>query len=109
MSNIDPNKQNNAVSITNPLQTNNTATMLVGYLAGIAAAKLPWFDFATWNYIIMGIGGIVFTAYTAIINRKTAVVSVAANLPEVKNIELDKNVAGTIALNDATPNNVKVV
>ena len=41
MSTADTNK---APAITNPLQTNNTATMLVGYVAGIAAAKLPIFD-----------------------------------------------------------------
>lgn len=103
-----PNLNNQSPSITNPLQTNNTATMMVGYLAGIAAAKLPWFDFATWNYIIMGAGGLIFTIYTAVINRKSAVVATTANMAEVKNIDLDKTVIGTGALAQATPDNVVV-
>ena len=100
--------ENPPPSITNPLQTNNTATMLVGYLAGIAAAKLPWFDFATWNYIIMALGGTAFTIYTAVINRKSNVIATTANMAEVKNIDLDKTVAGTGALAQATPANVVV-
>lgn len=103
MSNADTNK---APAITNPLQTNNTATMIVAYLAGIAAAKLPWFDFATWNYIIFSIGGVGLTAYTAFINRKTAVVATVANMPEVNKIELDKSVSGATALAEATPKEV---
>lgn len=95
-----------APGITNPLQTNNTATMIVGYLAGIAAAKLPWFDFATWNYIIFSIGGVGLAAYTGFINRKTAVVATVAALPEVSKIELDKTVPGAKELADATPKEV---
>lgn len=103
MSNADNNK---AGAITNPLQTNNTATMIVGYLAGIAAAKLPWFDFATWNYIIFSVGGIGLAVYTGFINRKTAVVATVANMPEVSKVEIDKNIAGGAALAEATPSNV---
>lgn len=103
MTNVDNNK---APAITNPLQTNNTATMVVGYLAGIAAAKLPWFDFATWNYIIFAIGGLGLTFYTGFTNRKSAVVSTVANMPEVSKVEIDKSVAGSAALAEATPANV---
>lgn len=103
MSNTDNNK---APAITNPLQTNNTATMIVAYIAGIAAAKLPWFDFATWNYIIFSMGGVGLTVYTAFINRKTAVVATVANMPEVAKVEVDKSVAGATALAEATPSNV---
>lgn len=95
--------------ITNPLQTNNSALMIVGYISGVLAAKLPWFDFATWNYIILGLGGVIFTGATAILNRKSAVVSTVANMPEVKSeggIVLDKTVPGAQALSAATPNNV---
>lgn len=95
-----------APSITNPLQTNNTATVIIGYIAGIAAAKLPWFDFATWNYIIFSVGGVGLTVYTALINRKTAVVSAVANLPEVNKIELDKSVPGATELAQVTPKEV---
>lgn len=104
MSNVDKN----VPSITNPLQTNNTALMIVGYLAGIAAAKLPWFDLATWNYIILSLGGVVFTGVSLILNRKTTVVATVANMAEVKNIDLDKTVVGTGTLAQATPDNVVV-
>lgn len=105
MSNVDKN----VPSITNPLQSNNTALMIVGYVAGIVAVKFPIFDLATWNYIFLGIGGVVFTVSTAILNRKSAVVSTVANMAEVKNeggIVLDKTVPGAAALSAATPNNV---
>lgn len=95
-------------TITNPLQNNNAAMMVVGYLAGIAAAKLPWFDFQTWNYIIFTVGGAVLTGATYIINRKKVVISATANMPEVKSVELDKTVIGTGALAQITPNNVVV-
>lgn len=96
-------------TITNPLQNNNAAVMMVGYLAGIAAAKLPWFDFATWNYIIFTVAGVAMTAITYIINRKSVVVSTVANMAEVKNkdgIVLDKTVPGAVELAKATPSNV---
>lgn len=94
---------NTPSSITNPLQTNNTLTAAVGYLAGLAAAKLPWFDFATWNYIIMSVGGAIFVAIPAVLNRKTAVVATVANMPEVTKIELDKSVPGAVDLAQSTP------
>lgn len=100
---------NNGIpTLTNPLQNNNAAMMVVGYLAGIAAAKLPWFDFATWNYIIFTVGGAILTGATYIINRKKVVVSSVANMPEVKNIDLDRTVIGTGALAQITPDNVVV-
>lgn len=100
---------NNGIpTLTNPLQNNNAAMMVVGYLAGIAAAKLPWFDFATWNYIIFTVGGAILTGATYIINRKKVVVSSVANMPEVKNIDLDRTVIGTGALAQSTPDNVVV-
>jgi hypothetical protein len=104
MSNTD--SKNQAPSWTNPLQNNNAALMAVGYLAGIAAAKFTFFDLATWNYIFMSIGGVAFAGVSYILNRKNAVISTAANLPEVKNIELDKKISGTAAMEAATPDNV---
>lgn len=98
--------QTNIPNITNPLQTNNTAVAAVGYLAGLAAAKLPWFDFATWNYIIMTVGGAIFVAVPAILNRKSAVVATVADMPEVKSVNLDKTSPGINALVQSTPNNV---
>jgi len=98
----------NTASITNPLQTNNSALMVVGYVAGILAAKLPFFDFATWNYLILSAGGTIMVLATAILNRKSAVVATVANMPEVKSVELDKKVIGSAALDAATPDNVTV-
>jgi|ERR1700748_2918597 len=104
----DTSQQALIPGFNNPLQQSNSAVMLVGYLAGIAAAKLPWFDFATWNYIIMCLGGVIFTAVTALMNRKRNIVTTAANLPEAKGgeIVLNKNVPGAIELANATPSNV---
>lgn len=96
----------NTPSITNPLQNNNTALMVVGYIAGVCAAKFPIFDLATWNYIFLGAGGFIFTIATAVLNRKSAVVATVANMPEVKAVELDKTVEGAKSLESVTPNNV---
>src|SRR5258708_4547322 len=102
MSNVDKN----VPAITNPLQNNNTALMIVAYAAGVCAAKFPIFDLATWNYIFLGVGGFIFTISTALINRKSAVVASVANMAEVKSIDLDKTVVGTGALAQVTPDNV---
>lgn len=102
-------KMANSPGITNPLQTNNTTAMMLAYAAGVLASKFPLFDSATWQAILLAAGGLVFTIYTAYINRKTAVVSTVANMDEVKNdggIILDKTVPSSKALEAATPNNV---
>lgn len=104
----DTNKNSNVATVTNPLQTNNTAIMIVGYAAGVLATKFPIFDSMTWNTIVLSVLGGVVTIYTAIINRKSAVVSTVANMAEVKNIDLDKSVIGTGVLAQATPDNVVV-
>jgi hypothetical protein len=96
-------------SITNPLQTNNTVVMMLAYGAGVLASKFPLFDSATWQAILLAAGGLVFTVYTAIVNRKTAVVSTVANMPEVSKVEMEKTSAGVaMAQSDSTPNNVTV-
>lgn len=100
--------QNQKVSITNPLQTNNTIIMMLAYAAGVLASKFPLFDSATWQAILLAGGGFAATVYTAIINRKSKVVSTTANMAEVKNIDLDKSVIGTGALAQITPDNVVV-
>lgn len=93
---------------TNSLQSNNTAIMMIGYAAGVLAAKFPIFDSAAWNAIILSILGVAITIYTAIANRKSAIVSTVANMPEVKSIDLDKSVVGSGSLAQVTPNNVMV-
>lgn len=103
MSNVN---NNSTPGITNPIQTNNTLTAIVAYVAGILVVKFPIFDLATWSTILTGVGGAVLAAYAAYTNRKTAVVAKVANLPEVKNVELDKTVQGTGAIAAATPDNV---
>ena len=107
MANVDKNVTS-VPSVTNPLQNNNTAMMIVAYVAGVCAAKFPIFDLATWNYIFLGLGGTIFTVATAILNRKSAVVATVANMAEVKSVELDKTVLGTGALAQVTPDNVVV-
>jgi hypothetical protein len=105
VANSDTNK---APAFTNPLQNNNAALAIVGYVAGIVAVKFPIFDLATWNYIFMSIGGLVFFGGSYILNRKSNVVATVANMAEVKSVELDKTVTGAKALEDITPNNVTV-
>lgn len=97
-----------AAPITNPLQTNNTLAMAVAYATGVLASKFPFFDAATWNSILLAGGGFAFVLYTAITNRKTAVVATVANMPEVNKVELDKSVVGAAALDNATPQNVTI-
>lgn len=104
----DINKNSNVATVTNPLQTNNTVLVAVGFVAGTLSSKFPFFDAATWNYIIMSILGLVFVGSSAILNRKSVVVSTVANMAEVKNIDLDKSVIGTGTLAQATPDNVVV-
>lgn len=93
--------------ITNPIQTNNTVAMMLAYGAGVLASKFPLFDSATWQAILLAAGGLVFTVYTAITNRRTFVVSTVANMPEVSKVEMEKTPSGVaMAQSDATPNNV---
>lgn len=93
-------------TFTNPLQNNSTAVAIISYIAGIAATKLTFFDLATWNYIFMALGGLVFALWQFFITRKTTVVATAANLPEVGKIELNRTIPNVQGLYDATPENV---
>jgi hypothetical protein len=98
----------NPPQISNPLQTNNAALVAIGYISGIAATKFPFFDLATWNYIFVSIGGVVVTIFPLILNRKSAVISTVANMPEVSKIQLDKTIDNSANLNAVTPNNVEL-
>jgi len=97
---------NTTPTFTNPLQNNSTAVAVISYLAGIAATKLTFFDLATWNYIFMALGGLIFALWQFFITRKTTVVATAANLPEVDKIELNRTAPNAQGLYDATPENV---
>jgi uncharacterized membrane protein YeaQ/YmgE (transglycosylase-associated protein family) len=70
----------------NGTQITNTLTPIVGFIAGILAAKFTVFDTVTWTSILMGIVGLAATIWGAFSTRNTAVVAQAAALPEVKTI-----------------------
>lgn len=106
----DPNNNAPIPPITNPLQNNNMAMTIIAYVAGIMAAKFPIFDLATWNYIFLSVLGLAATVGPLVLNRKSAVISTTAKLPEVKKdgagVVLDKTAPGSAALAAVTPDNV---
>ena len=91
-----------APTFTNPLQNNNAAMTIIAYAAGVCAAKFPIFDLATWNYIFLSILGLAATIGPLVLNRKSAVISTTANMPEVKAVDLDKTVQGATAMANVT-------
>lgn len=97
---------NNQTPITNPLQVNNTIISIVAYVSGLLAAKLPWFDFATWNYIIMSVLGVLAVATPALFNRKQTVVGTVAKMPEVKEVGLNRSNPNSKNLASVSPDNV---
>ena len=88
----------------NSTQIQTTLTPIVGFIAGILAAKFAWFDSATWTAILMGIVGLGATIWGAFATRNNAVISQAAALPEVQSIKLEPS--ATSATVAATPSNV---
>lgn len=93
----------------NPTQTQTTLAPIIAFIAGLLAGKGVFgFDTATWTYIIGGLAGIGTVVWGAIAARKSAIVSTAAAMPEVKQVVLDPTVPGASALNAATPSNVVV-
>jgi len=99
---------NSPAPITNPLQNNNVAMTIIAYAAGVMAAKFPIFDLATWNYIFMSFLGVAATIGPLVLNRKSAVMTTTAKLPEVKSVELDKTKPNSASLAAVTPDNVVV-
>lgn len=91
----------------NPTQIQTTLAPVVAAVAGFLAGKgyFGW-DSQTWIAIIGGIGTVVATIWGAAAARKNAMVTTVANLPEVKEITLDKTAPATQALDAATPDNV---
>ena len=88
----------------NATQIQSTLTPIVGFIAGILAAKFAWFDSATWTAILMGVVGLGATVWGALATRNNAVIAQAAALPEVQSIKLEQSApSSTVA---ATPNNV---
>jgi hypothetical protein len=64
----------------NSTQIQSTLTPIVGFVAGILAAKFAWFDSATWTAILMGVVGLGATVWGALATRNNAVISQAASL-----------------------------
>ncbi len=97
----------------NPTQIQTTIAPIVAAVAGFLAGRGYFgFDQATWISVLAGLGTLIATIWSAVAARKTAIVTTAANLPEVKAIQLedrDPKVAESVAsINLSTPNNVKV-
>lgn len=90
-----------------PAQTQFLATIgpLVGVIAGYFAA---WkgIDAGALTGIILAAIGLVFAVMNFLATRRNTVVSQVANMPEVKEIVLNKNDPATPAMDAATPNNV---
>ena len=93
----------------NVTQIQTTLAPLIAAFAGFLAGRGVFgLDAQSWIAIIGALLGAGATIWGAIATRKTAIVSQVAALPEVKEVTLDRTVAGTAALSNATPNNVKV-
>lgn len=88
----------------NSTQIQSAFGPLLTLLGTLLAAKVPYFDAGTWGQIIGAIsalGGVLWTAFTT---RGTALITAAANNPEVKSITLEPTASqATVA---ATPANV---
>lgn len=92
----------------NSTQTQTSVATLVSFLAGLLAGKGVFgLDTATWATVLGAVVTLGTIAWSAIITRKTAIVTQVANLPEVKNVTVESSKEGT-ALAQATPNNVTV-
>lgn len=89
----------------NMTQLQTTFGPILGLIAGYFAA---WWgvDQATALGVVTALAGLFYAVYTAIITRKSAMVSKVAAMPEVSQVTLDKSAPGTAALNEVTPNNV---
>lgn len=92
----------------NSTQIQTTIGPILGLVAGYFAA---WWgiDQAQALGILTALCALGYTVYNAFITRKSALVTQVAGMDEVKKdggIILDKTVAGSAALEAATPNNV---
>ena len=66
--------------------------------------------FGTWTALIMQVAGPVFVLagiiWSQLAHTKAATITAAANVPGVRNIDLDKDHPGVAALAAKTPDNV---
>ena len=89
----------------NPTQLQTTLAPLVSILGGLLAAKVPFFDAGTWGQILGGLlafGGILWGAFAA---RSSAVISTAANDPNVASVKLASTAPQSLV--ESTPSNVQ--
>jgi uncharacterized membrane protein YeaQ/YmgE (transglycosylase-associated protein family) len=84
----------------NSTQVQNTVAPIVGFVAGLLAAKFAYFDAATWSAILMGLVGAGATIWGAVTTRNHAIISKAATLPEVKKVITDAKTASAIPANN---------
>lgn len=99
----------NPLNNLTPFQTQLLATFgpILGMIAGYFAAWWGIDQASALGIIMAAIVGLL-TCYNAWITRTSAQVTGVANMPEVKNIVLDKTEKGAEPLKDVTPNNVTV-
>lgn len=97
----------NPMNNLTPIQLQLLATLgpVIGMIAGYIGA---WngIDQASATGVLMALIVASLTCYNAWVSRKSAQVTAVANLPEVKEVSLDKTKAGAASLEEATPNNV---
>ena len=89
----------------NPTTITSTVAPIVGMIAAALATKFG----LDQNFVATALSAIVSAAATIYIgwsNRQSALVTAVANMPEVSKVELDKSKPATVALNQATPDNV---
>lgn len=84
----------------NSTQVQSTAAPIVGFIAGVLAAKFAYFDAATWSSILMGIVGVGATIWGAVNTRNHAIITQSAALPEVKKVITDAKTANAIPANN---------
>lgn len=72
----------------------------------LARASTQWQSLTPDLVVLLMAAG--SAAYGVYVNRKAALITAAANVPEVRKIELDKNAPESKALNEATPPSVVV-
>lgn len=91
----------------NSTQLNTTFASIVGIIAGFLAGRGVFgFDTPTWITILTALVGFGGTLWTVFVTRKTALVSTTSNMPEVKEVILDKTDPGARAMESVTPENV---
>lgn len=88
----------------NPLMIKNILTPLIGIAAAWLSRKLPFIDAATFSMWIDGAITAIVTGVLAYFNRGSAVISAAADNPEVQKVVLAPNASQATV--EATPSNV---